>query len=136
MKVDRRRHNLLVVDDALDPADLDRLSLIAAHATYSAQDLNRGAFTARKRAVVEDAWIPELLWEALKSHLGPPSDWFGGPGAPRLTPPIEHWRFTGCNSRSRLYSYGMGGTFSEHEDERWSKGSWILWQPVDGENNC
>jgi hypothetical protein len=48
------------------------------------------------------------------------SDFFSnGPGTPVLDPSIARWEAVGCNPRMRVYSYGMGASFSEHEDEPW-----------------
>jgi len=119
VKAERSRHDILVLDGALSPETLDDLAGLARTASFESQDLNRGAFTARQRAVVESLQIAELLWTAVSPYLGRPAEWFGGPGAPRLDPPIDEWSFLECNPRSRFYSYSMGGTFSEHEDEPW-----------------
>jgi hypothetical protein len=119
MQVDRRRRDILVLDRALSQTDLAAISTVATSAEFESQDLIRGAFTARQRAAVESPQIADLIWDAIAPHLGRPAEWFGGPGMPRLDPPIDEWSFLGCNPRSRFYSYSMGGTFSEHEDEPW-----------------
>ncbi len=119
MTASQVRPDILVLDDALSGDNLAVISEVARSAHFVSQDLNRGAFTARQRAAVESPQIAELLWDAVSPHLGRPAEWFGGPGMPRLDPPIDEWSFLGCNPRSRFYSYSMGGTFSEHEDEPW-----------------
>ena len=119
MKVDRRRHDILVLDEALSEADLASLGRTAATADFDTQDLSRGALTARRRAVIESGELAQLLWRVIAPHLGAPSEWLAVPGTQRLSPPIETWEFDGCNPRSRFYSYGIGGSFSEHEDEPW-----------------
>ncbi len=119
MHLDRRRKDIAILDGALSSESMAILGRSAASAEFESQDLNRGAFTARRRAVVESPQIAGLLWEAVSPYLGRPAEWFGGPGMPRLDPPIDEWSFLGCNPRSRFYSYSMGGTFSEHEDEPW-----------------
>lgn len=139
MNTDRRRRNILVVDDLLDKKQLDHLSEIASNATFQTQDLDRGTFTARQRAVTEDASITTILWNSLKPNLGVPTDWFDEPGTPRLNPQLDEWEFVGCNPRSRIYSYGMGGRFSEHQDEPWRPNETtrslltvLLYLPTDG----
>lgn len=119
MQFERRRRDIRVLDSALSETDLAAISDAAASADFEPQDLNRGAFTARQRAVVESPQIAELLWDAVSPYLGRPGEWFGGPGTPRLDPPIDEWTFLGCNPLSRFYLYSMGGAFSEHEDEPW-----------------
>jgi hypothetical protein len=64
MEIDRRRRDILVVDHALSDADLGAIEGVVASAEFESQDLNRGAFTARQRAVVESPQIAEVLWDA------------------------------------------------------------------------
>lgn len=119
MNLDRRRRDILVIDGGFTDDQLAELVNTASSAHFESQDLERGAFTARRRAVVDEPWITELVWRVVSPHLGRPAEWFGSPGTPRLSPPVGAWHFDGCNPRSRLYAYTAGGAFSEHEDEPW-----------------
>ena len=74
MKVDRRRPDILVLDEALLETELASLGRAAASADLEAQDLSRGASTARRRAVVESGEIAQLLWRVVAPHLGAPSE--------------------------------------------------------------
>ncbi|HEY4376866.1 MAG TPA: 2OG-Fe(II) oxygenase [Acidimicrobiales bacterium] len=114
------RPGVVVIDDLFDAADLGALTGVAEQLDYEDQDLGRGVVGRRQRAETDDSLVPDLLWSRLADVL-PPIDGFfaGGPGTPRLDPPIGSWEAVGCNPRTRFYRYGLGAAFSEHEDEPW-----------------
>ncbi len=64
--------------------------------------------------------MASLIWQRLGPILPPVSAFFSnGPGTPVLDPPVAQWEAVGCNPRMRVYSYGMGASFSAHADEAW-----------------
>lgn len=121
--VEHRRVGILVIDDALAPSDLDQLMGSVRAVRFEPQDLGRGVFARRERAQLDDAEVGAMLWERIGPHLPPLAWWFVGSRTPRLEPAVDDWTAVGCNPRSRLYRYGMGASFSEHEDEPWKPDS-------------
>lgn len=116
------RSDILVLDDSFSQDELQLLTSLAQSAVYEEQELGRGVspYRARERAVLESDAIGDVLWRHLAPHVNPLPKWFEDrPGAPRVDPPIDRWVAASCNPRSRFYRYGLGGDFSEHEDEPW-----------------
>lgn len=122
MEVDQRRNDILIVDDLFSSQELATFLGAAESATFDRQDLGRGAYTARERAIVDSIEIADLLWLKLEPLLPQLGTWFSGAGTPRLDPPVDQWEFVGCNPRTRFYRYGLGGSFLRHEDEPWKPG--------------
>jgi len=114
------RTGLVVLDGLLAPDDVAGVNDIVAGLWFEDQDLGRGVLARRQRAETDNPKIPELLWQRLAPQLPPMGAFFdGGPGTPRLDPPVSRWAGIGCNPRTRFYRYRLGAAFSEHEDEPW-----------------
>lgn len=123
--VDQRRFNIAVIDDLFDMSEIAVLDDLVRTTRFEPQDLGRGAFARRERGEAASEAIADLIWHRLHPVLDPPGFWFdGGPGTPRLDPPVEDWSFVACNPLSRLYRYKPGASFSEHEDEPWRPNSY------------
>lgn len=105
--VDRPQPGVLVVDDALAPAALDRLTAVVGAIGLVPQSIGRavvdGLPERRWRGETEDPDVPSLLWESLV----------------RFVDPIDRWVAVGCNPRTRVYRYGLGERFAPHVDEPW-----------------
>ncbi len=119
MKIDRRRPDLLVADGLFHATQLRTLESFARTANYESQRLSPGGVRDRQRAVLDNPQIEMLRWDALAPIVGEPADWFEESASPVQSPPIGGWAVTGCNPRTRVYSYGLGGSFSPHQDEAW-----------------
>jgi len=114
------RTGLLVLDDVFGVDDLEALTGTIEALEFESQDYGRAVISRRERATSESPIIPDLLWRRIGPLLPPMGSFFdGGPGTPRLDPPVHEWEAVGCNPRSRAYRYGPGAAFSEHEDEPW-----------------
>lgn len=118
MIVDQRRPDVLVIDEVFSESDLDVLSRAADNATFEAQALGPRGLRVRHRAVFDDPSITAMLWERLNGQLAPLSEW-KSERVPNLDPPAERWSATGLNPNTRVYKYGLGGSFSYHEDYAW-----------------
>lgn len=79
---------------------------------------------SRKRAVVDDPAIAEVLWRTLAPAVGAIGEWFADPRR-QLEPSMDHWHAVGCNPRTRFYYYGLGGDFLLHEDEAWKPAAYV-----------
>ena len=111
---------VVVLDDLFATHELTDIAEQAGSLSFEEQDLGRGVIGRRYRASTDAPDLAGLIWERLAPVLPPVSAFFsGGPGTPKLDPSIEHWVAEGCNPRLRVYRYGMGASFSEHEDEPW-----------------
>ena len=119
MESDFRRPDLLVVDGIFDKRAQATISERVALAEFGVQELGpRRMGRARERAVIEDPVLAQTLWEALGPLVAPIRRWFPNPPT-YLRPPVTAWEASGCNPRSRLYRYSLGGDFSMHRDEPW-----------------
>lgn len=114
------RPGVVVVDDLFTSTELEAVAVEMGKLRFEEQDLGRGVIGRRHRASTESPELAGLIWGRLAPHLPPVSAFFsGGPGTPRLDPTLDQWEAVGCNARMRAYRYGMGASFSEHEDEPW-----------------
>ena len=139
MKIDRRRADVMVIDEAFSVEDRRHILAGSHTATFEEQHLGpRVSQRARQRAVLDDPSIGELLWKNLTEPVGAISGWF--PDAPRtIDPSIDQWHAIGCNPRTRFYRYGIGGDFSPHYDEAWKPAPFtrsmltvLVYLPTDG----
>lgn len=107
-----------MLDDVFAAADLATLTDAVESAEFETQALGPGGLRSRHRAVIEQESIALLLWERLRAHIPAPTRWSSDTLA-HLDPPAGQWTAVGCNPRTRIYRYGLGGSFSPHQDEPW-----------------
>jgi 2OG-Fe(II) oxygenase superfamily len=111
----------LVLDDAVAAADMRRLTDLAAMLDFEAQELGRGGFSSRQRAITDEPWISELVWRTVSPKVRDLGTFFADPTQrPNVDPPIECWKAYACNSVTRFYRYRAGAAFGRHVDEPWS----------------
>jgi hypothetical protein len=114
------RPGVVVVDSLFTPPELEDIAEEMSALSFDAQDLGRGVIGRRERAATESPDLAGLIWDRLAPVLPPVRAFFsGGPGTPVLDPPLNRWEAVGCNAMLRVYRYGLGASFSEHEDEPW-----------------
>jgi hypothetical protein len=119
VEIERRRSDIAVLDGVFDDHDQAVIEAAVSVAHFDTQALGpRRMVRARERAVVEDRNLADLLWRRLGPVVRPVMSWFPQPPS-YLSPSIERWEATGCNPRTRLYRYGLGGDFAPHQDEPW-----------------
>lgn len=119
MRVERRRSDIAVLDDVFDEHDRAIIEAAVRSARFEVQALGqRRMGQARERAIIEDDMLTDLLWQRLGPVVRPIESWLRHPPS-YLTPPIDRWEASGCNPRTRLYRYGLGGDFAPHQDEPW-----------------
>lgn len=122
MRIEWRRPDVLVLDDVFDETEIEILTSVASTSAFEEQELGRGigASRSRERAQVESAEVANILWWHLAEHVRPLSRWFEGQQhGISVYPGLEDWVPYACNERSRIYRYGLGADFREHEDEAW-----------------
>lgn len=122
LRIDQRRNDIVVLDGCFTTGELSMLSSLADSLSFEPQGAGH-VHVRRERADIEETSVAEVLWQRVGLHLSPVSDWFDASCAPRLEPPLDRWEFVGCNPRSRFYRYGLGASFSEHQDEPWKPDS-------------
>jgi len=114
MQIERRRPDVLVIDDALNATERAMVLADVEAATFETQMLGIGGSNrSRQRAVIESLAIERLLWRAIADLVRPIANWFDDLAD-------DHWEATGCNQRSRIYRYGIGSDFKMHADEPWT----------------
>lgn len=119
MRVERRRHDLLVADGLVSPSLAAAISAAIATATFEEQHLGSALHRYRERAVLDDPVIAAGLWEALAPHVGDLGTWLADSAAVWERPP-HPWTAVGCNPRSRVYRYHPGANFAVHRDLPWT----------------
>ncbi|MEM9893532.1 MAG: 2OG-Fe(II) oxygenase [Actinomycetota bacterium] len=89
-----------------------------AEASFEEQQLGPRHHRYRERAIVESPAIADGLWDALSPHVAELGRWLAD-SARSWERPVDEWRATGCNPRSRFYRYHPGTSYAPHRDAPW-----------------
>lgn len=120
MQVVRPTDGVMVLDGLFTSSELALWRSVAEGLRFEEQHLGRGVVAPRERADLFDTAVADLLWQRVEPFIGDLASWFtNSPSRPKVDPGLEYWQATRCNPRSRLYRYGPGAQFREHQDEAW-----------------
>ena len=95
------RSGVVVIDGLFASTELEDITATLDELEFESQDLGRGVAGRRRRAATDSPELAGLIWDRLAPHLPSIGAFFsGGPGTPRLDPPVDDWEAVACNVAS------------------------------------